>query len=74
MAAGARERSKNWVVWAIAGIVVALLVIGAYQFSQRAQRADLPRPADLVDVTPPALPPTLPDAPNLPPAPIPAPR
>jgi hypothetical protein len=76
MATSVRERQpRNWLWWLVAGLVVALLVIGAYTLATRAQRADLPGPADLsVEVPRPPAPPTLPETPNLPPAPLPAPR
>ena len=72
MAQAARERPRSWLIWVIAGVVVALLVIGIYQFTRQAQQVDLPRPAEVALEVP--TPPTLPDAPNLPAAPIPAPR
>jgi hypothetical protein len=72
MATSSREQPRNWVWWLVGGLVVALVVIGAYMFAMRAQRADLPRPADLSVQMP--TPSSLPDAPNLPPAPVPAPR
>lgn len=71
MAADTRERPRNWLVWVIAGVVVALAVIVVYQLTQRAQQADLPRPPE-VTLSPPGAPHV--PAPNLPAAPVPAPR
>lgn len=72
MATSSREQPRNWMWWLIGGLVAALLVLGAYTFATRAQQADLPRPANLAVELP--APSSLPQAPNLPPAPVPAPR
>lgn len=72
MATSSREHPRSWIWWLVGGLVVALVVIGAYMFATRVQRADLPRPADMSVELP--TPSTVPDAPNLPPAPVPAPR
>lgn len=72
MATSSREQPRNWMWWLVGGLIAALVVIGAYMFATRTQRADLPRPADLSVQLP--TPPSVPDAPNLPPAPVPAPR
>jgi len=72
MATTSREQPRNWVWWLVGGLVVALVVIAAYVFATRTQRADLPRTPDLSVELP--APSRLPEAPNLPPAPVPAPR
>ena len=72
MASETRERSRSWLIWLIAGVLVALVGLAIHQFARQAQQADLPRPADLAIEAP--TPPSLPDMPNLPPAPLPTPR
>ena len=72
MATSSREQPRNWTWWVIGGVIVAAVVIAAYMFATRAQRADLPRPTDMSVELP--TPSSIPDAPNLPPVPAPGPR
>lgn len=65
------KNSRSWVVYALAGLVVALAVIVAYVLATRAQAPDTPQGIG-VELVPPT--PNLPDAPNLPGPPSPTPQ